>query len=438
MNLTKQLVGDRSGNGQPHSERSARDELAERYVAVRQATEQLCRPLQTDDFQLQSMSQCSPPKWHLAHTAWFFETFVLGKYQRGYQPFHPSYCYLFNSYYEAVGERWPRPARGLLSRPTVAEVYEYRQSVDERIRRLIDDADEATINAIDPIIELGLNHEQQHQELLLTDLKHAFGLNPLMPAYAPPISTTSGGDPDLVDVPGGWRRLRGGVVQIGHGGDGFAFDNEGPRHDAYVRDFEIARELVTARQFLEFMDAGGYERPELWLSDGWAARLANGWSAPLYWKNESGHWLQFTLRSQRGIDPAEPLCHVSFYEADAYARWAGARLPTESEWELAAVDQDVRGNFLESGAFHPLRRPDAFYGNAWTWTASPYVAYPGYRPPRGALGEYNAKFMCNQMVLRGGSCVTPSDHIRATYRNFFPPESRWQFSGLRLARDISI
>jgi ergothioneine biosynthesis protein EgtB len=408
-----------------------RTSLADRYRATRDRTERMCAPLEPEDYQLQSTPDCSPPKWHLAHTGWFFETFVLAPHSPHYQPFHPLYGYLFNSYYDTVGERWPRPARGLLSRPTVAEVYTYRRAVDDRTLALIESADERTFSAIAPTIELGLNHEEQHQELLLTDLKQAFGLNPLRPQYAPALH-----GPRADPTPLHWEFHPSGVRWVGHAGSGFAFDNEGPRHRAFVAAFEIASRPVNCGEFLRFVADGGYDRPGLWLSDGWAARQRNGWSAPLYWHREGpdSEWRVFTLRGERPLDPAEPVCHVSYYEADAYARWAGGRLPTEFEWETAAASREVGGNFLDSERLHPAGG-GSFYGNVWVWTASPYVAYPGYRPAAGALGEYNGKFMCNQLVLRGGSCATPAGHVRPTYRNFFPPDARWQFSGIRFAKD---
>jgi ergothioneine biosynthesis protein EgtB len=408
-----------------------RTALVDRFLAVRAETERLCAPLAVEDYQLQSMPDCSPPKWHLAHTAWFFEEFVLAGHAPGYRPFHPRYGYLFNSYYDAVGDRWPRPARGLLSRPTVSEVYAYRHAVDERLPALVRTADGRTLETIAPVVALGLNHEQQHQELLLTDLKHAFGLNPLRPAYAPPIDAAPGGAPP----PLRWESHPPGLRRIGHPGGGFAFDNEGPAHTVYLDGFEVASRPVTNGEFLRFVEGGGYDRPEFWLSDGWAARHKNGWAAPLYWEQTPDGWSAFTLRGVRPLDPAGPVCHVSYYEADAYARWAGARLPTEAEWETAAGSQEVGGNFLDSGHLHPANAGGSFYGDVWVWTASPYSAYPGYRPAAGALGEYNGKFMCNQVVLRGGSCVTPAGHVRPTYRNFFPPDARWQFAGLRLAKD---
>lgn len=403
--------------------------LTARYGEVRRLTERLCAPLQVEDYGLQSMPDCSPAKWHLAHTTWFFETFVLAEHEPAFRPHHPLFRTLFNSYYEAVGERWPRPERGLLSRPTVAEVYAYRRAIDERMMCVI----ERTPAAVTPIVELGLNHEQQHQELLLTDLKHAFGLNPLRPAYLPPLAVTP-----AASRPQQWEAHATGVRSIGFDGDGFAFDNESPRHRVFVEGFAIAARPVTVGEFLAFIDDGGYDRPILWLSDGWAARQQHGWTAPLYWERTADGWSQFTLRGMRPLDPAEPVCHVSYYEADAFARWAGARLPTEAEWEVAIEGREVIGNFLDTERLHPA--PDAgagqFFGDVWEWTASPYISYPGYRPATGALGEYNGKFMCNQLVLRGGSCVTPAGHVRPTYRNFFPPTARWQFSGIRLARDI--
>jgi len=402
--------------------------LAARYRATRARTERLCAPLEPDDYQLQSMPDCSPPKWHLAHTAWFFETFVLAPHAPDYRPYRPEFAYLFNSYYEAVGDRWPRPARGLLSRPTVAEVYAYRHAVDEQMLALLERANPV----VAPIVELGLNHEEQHQELLLTDLKHAFGLNPLCPQYAPPVEVARA-DPTPIE----WESHPAGVRWFGHDGRGFAFDNEGPRHRVFVAAFEFASRPVNNGEYLRFIADDGYDRPELWLSDGWAARQRDGWSAPLHWHRDGNEWSLFTLHGMRSLDPAEPVCHMSYYEADAYARWTGARLPTEFEWETAVRPHEVSGNFLDSGRLHPAPSATSYYGDAWAWTASPYVAFPGYRPAAGALGEYNGKFMCNQLVLRGGSCATPAGHVRPTYRNFFPPDARWQFSGIRLAKDGS-
>jgi ergothioneine biosynthesis protein EgtB len=434
------------------------ESLSARYRAVRRATGALCEPLEVEDYVIQSMPDASPAKWHLAHTGWFFETFVLAVHVPGYRSFDPRFAVLFNSYYNAVGPRWPRPERGVLSRPTVAEVFRYRAYVDERMTELLDSD---LPRSVADVVTLGLNHEQQHQELLLTDLKHALAANPLRPAYreaAPP----AGPAPPLE-----WRNLRGGVVSIGHDGDGFAFDNESPRHRAFLEGYQLATRPATNGEFLAFMADGGYERPELWLSDGWAARQSHDWTAPLYWERDGGGWAALTLGGPRPVDPEEPVCHVSYYEADAFARWAGARLPTEAEWEAAAAGLPVEGHFAEAGFYHPAA-PAAeddgwlmckLYGDVWQWTASAYAGYPGYAPPPGALGEYNgnvlqplsptkktvgfhglseynAKFFINNMVLRGASCATPRSHARLTYRNFFPPHARWQFSGIRLARDV--
>jgi ergothioneine biosynthesis protein EgtB len=401
--------------------------LAARFQAVRQITEKLCEPLAIEDYGLQSMPDCSPPKWHLAHTTWFFETFLLADQP----PYHPQYNFLFNSYYESVGERWPRPARGLLSRPTVAEIKEYREVVNERMLARLNHGCDPQQQAI---LELGLHHEQQHQELLLTDLKHAFGLNPLFPVYHPIDPTPPALSPRL-----DWYEFPAGVREIGHRGTEFAFDNEGPRHRVFLEPFAVASRPVTVGEFLEFMAADGYNRAEYWLSDGWATCRAQEWQAPLHWHRVGDSWHCYTLGGLRPLELAEPVCHVSFYEADAFARWAGERLPTEAEWETAAGDRLTDGHFLDSGRYHPLpdRGRGQWWGDVWEWTASPYTAYPGFVPLAGGLGEYNGKFMCNQMVLRGGSCVTPADHLRPTYRNFFPPEARWQFSGFRLAKDLS-
>jgi len=380
------------------------------------------------------MPDASPAKWHLAHTTWFFETFVLAAFP-DYRPFHPGYSYLFNSYYNAVGDRWQRAARGTLSRPTVAEVYAYRSAIDGRILEWLADASEQELRSLGPVLILGSHHEQQHQELLLTDIKHALASNPLRPAYDESASRPAGTAPALA-----WMTYPARMRWLGHDGDGFAYDNETPRHRVFVEAFELASRLTTAGEYLAFMEDGGYNRPELWLSDGWAARCAHGWQAPLYWEQRDGTWSLMTLHGMRELTADEPVCHVSYYEADAFARWSNARLPTEAEWETAADRQPIDGNLLDGGRLHPVPAgagpsPSQLFGDVWEWTASPYVAYPGYRPPDGALGEYNGKFMCNQLVLRGGSCATPASHIRASYRNFFPPEARWQFSGLRLTRD---
>jgi len=412
--------------------------LAERYRAVRAATDWLTDPLSPEDATVQAMPDASPAKWHLAHTSWFFETFVLERAVAGFRPFHADFRVLFNSYYNSLGAQHPRAQRGLVTRPGLSEVRAYRAHVDREMTALLD---RGLAPELAPLVEVGLQHEQQHQELILTDLKYLLAQNPLHPVYRErPARAGAGSAPAQ-----GWRRFAGGIQSIGHAGPGFSFDNEGPRHRVYLEPFELASRPVTNAEYLEFLADGGYRRPELWLSDGWAEVRASGLAAPLYWEEDGSGWRTFTLAGEGAVDPAEPVCHVSFYEADAYARWAGARLPTEAEWEVAAAEAPVVGNFVESGRLHPAPAPahaaghDAgmtqLYGDVWEWTASPYVAYPGYRPPAGALGEYNGKFMCNQLVLRGGSCATPASHVRATYRNFFPPGARWQWSGLRLARD---
>jgi len=404
-------------------------DVARRYQTVREATATLTAPLAAEDMAVQPMPDASPTKWHLAHTTWFFETFILTKQGTpNYRPFHPQFEYLFNSYYNTLGPQWYRPHRGLLTRPTVAEILEYRAHVDAGMARLLDSG---TFPA--SVVELGLNHEQQHQELMLTDVKYLLSQNPLRPVYVAdgrlPQVRTAGAVSWIEGTPG--------VQAIGYDGGGFAFDNEYPRHDELIRPFRIANRLVTNAEYLAFMADGGYRRPELWLSDGWTALRDRGWEAPLYWAEQEGAWWSYTLTGFRPLEDAEPVCHVSFYEADAFARWSGARLPTEGEWEVSARERPSSGNFVESRRFHPVPGGEEtqFFGDVWEWTASPYLAYPGYRPVEGALGEYNAKFMVNQFVLRGGSCATPASHIRATYRNFFPPDARWQFSGIRLAAD---
>jgi ergothioneine biosynthesis protein EgtB len=407
--------------------------LALDYERVRSATLRLAEPLSAEDCAIQSMPDASPVKWHLAHTTWFFETFVLAP--RGVRAFHPSFGYLFNSYYDAVGERHPRPRRGLLSRPGLDEVIEYRRHVDAAMAETL--AEARLDEGVRRVVELGIHHEQQHQELILTDVKHLLSANPLRPAYRKPWPLTP-----ILGARRAWIPVQGGVREIGHSGDGFAFDNEGPRHRVALEDFEIASHPVTHGDFLAFIDDGGYRRPELWLSAGWETARAQDWQAPAYWEHRDGEWHTFTLHGMVPVESNTPVCHVSFYEAEAFARWAGARLPTEAEWEVAASRTPLAGNFVESGALHPLasrEAPDAgelaqAFGDVWEWTRSDYAPYPGYRADEGALGEYNGKFMANQYVLRGGSCATPASHIRASYRNFFPAAARWQFSGLRLAR----
>src|SRR5262245_37214876 len=409
-------------------------DLAEVYREVRAATEALCAPLSPEDCGLQSMPDASPVKWHLAHTSWFFETLVLEGVP-GYAAFDPAFRVLFNSYYQSVGDQHPRPERGVLSRPSLDRVLDYRRHVDAGILRLLDRV--APASALD-VVELGLHHEQQHQELVLTDLKHAFSRNPLHPAYRERAPEPAGRAQPLR-----WVGAEGGLREIGHAGPGFAFDNERPRHRVFVEAFEIASRPVTNGEYLDFVRDGGYSRAELWLSDGFAAQAARGWRAPLYWEGEGDARSAFTLSGMAPLRRDEPACHLSYYEADAYARWAGARLPTDAEWECAAAQAPLAGAFVESGRLHPAPspaagpHPAALFGDVWEWTASAYAPYPGFRPLAGSLGEYNGKFMSNQMVLRGGSCATPERHIRRSYRNFFPPDARWQLSGIRLARGAS-
>ncbi len=400
------------------------------YASVRAQTERLAEPLSAEDESVQSMPDASPTKWHLAHTTWFYETFILAPHLPGYRHFDQRFTFLFNSYYKQLQGHPIRANRGLMSRPNLDEVHEYRRHVDAQMSELLEKPVPAELAEL---VELGLNHEQQHQELIVTDIKHALWSNPLHPPYLP----LARGERSTVPAMS-WIEFEEGVREIGYSGPGFAFDNESPRHKVYLYPFRLASRLVTNGEYLQFVADGGYRRPELWLSDGWDQVCANQWDAPLYWSNEDGRWRMYTLGGMRDVELSEPVCHVSFYEADAYARWAGKRLPTEAEWEIAAADLKIEGNLLESERFHPCpasarEELQQMFGDVWQWTASPYVGYPGYRPPEGILGEYNGKFMCNQMVLRGGSCATPRSHIRATYRTFFPPHARGQFMGLRLA-----
>jgi ergothioneine biosynthesis protein EgtB len=415
-------------------------DLLGRYREIRSLTTHLSSPLGPEDCLLQSMPEASPTKWHLAHTSWFFETFVLCAFSPNYQPFHPHFNYLFNSYYNAVGQRHPRPHRGQISRPSVAEVYDYRAHVDEQMEQLLQDNPSDDVSSR---VLLGLHHEQQHQELLLTDIKHAFASNPLQPAYRERASARVA-EPRTASTCR-WLSFPGGLQEIGAAGAGFAYDNECPRHQTFLTPFCLGTQLVTNREFLAFLEDGGYQRVDLWLSDGWSTREQENWQAPLYWDKREGQWWQFTLWGRVPLVADEPVCHVSYYEADACARWMGARLPTEAEWEVVARDYPIEGNLLDTDRLHPApgsatvegeQNVRQLYGDVWEWTASPYTAYPGYCPPPGALGEYNGKFMVNQMVLRGGSCATPRSHLRPTYRNFFPPPARWQFSGFRVARDV--
>jgi ergothioneine biosynthesis protein EgtB len=402
--------------------------LTEQYAAVRAVMPQLCGKLHAEDTVVQSMPDVSPSKWHLAHVTWFFERFVLKVFDPAYRELDDRYDFLFNSYYYSAGQMHARPRRGLLSRPTLAEIKEYRAHVDAAMLSLLDRGGENP--ELRALVLLGINHEQQHQELFLTDIKHVLSCNPLRPAF----------DASL-KIPGArsvgeyeFSNAQSGVQQVGSSGDGFAFDNETPRHDVLLHPHRIGKRLVSNGEYREFVDDGGYEDSNLWLSDGWATISERGWNRPLYWSEDL--LTEFTLGGQRNIDPNAPVCHVSYYEADAFARWAGARLPTEFEWEIAASEKPVEGNLMESGALHPVSSGDSqFFGDVWEWTSTPYSAYPGFVPLKGSLGEYNGKFMCNQMTVRGGSCVTASDHIRASYRSFFYPDARWQFLGIRLAKE---
>jgi ergothioneine biosynthesis protein EgtB len=416
-----------------------RKALVDRFSLVRARSAALAAPLEIEDYVIQSAPEVSPTKWHLAHTTWFFETFVLAHYLDGYKPHHPKYGHLFNSYYQSVGEPHTRERRGHLSRPTVEEIYRYRSEIEEQVCYLIDDCEISQAAELFGRIELGLQHEQQHQELMLMDIKHVFAQNPLHPSYraTAPLETMRASELRFSD-------FEGGVVEIGHKGEGFCYDNELPRHQTLVQPFGIANRCVTNGEFAEFIEDGGYERSEYWLSDGWARVVSEAWRSPLYWEREEEGWAEFRLAGLQPIDPNAPVVHVSYYEADAYARWAQARLPTEAEWEHAAERQlssrPISGNFVETGHLHPRPAPDTdcveqLFGDVWELTQSPYSPYPGFRPLPGSLGEYNGKFMSGQVVLRGGSCVTPEAHIRTSYRNFFTPDQRWSFQGFRLARD---
>jgi ergothioneine biosynthesis protein EgtB len=425
---------------QPPQYGADRTALQAQLHQVRRESEVLTANLTPEDQSIQSMPDVSPTKWHLAHTTWFFETFVLNRFDPDYRAFDPAFAYLFNSYYEAAGPRHPRPERGLLSRPGVATVAAYRAHVDAALSRLVERVSADAWRAAAPLVELGAHHEQQHQELILMDIKHVFSVNPLLPAYQPPPPA-----PQTERSAAGRIEFAAGLVEIGHPGSGFAFDNETPRHRVWLDQFALATDPVSCADYCAFIEDGGYRRPELWLSDGWATVCREGWSGPLYWSRDAGQWVIFTLAGRRPLDPAEPVCHVSFYEADAFARWSGKRLPTEAEWEVAAAGLPLAGNFADARQLHPRPAERAavrgvrlrqMFGDVWEWTQSPYVAYPRFRPAEGAIGEYNGKFMSGQMVLRGGAAVTPKGHVRATYRNFFPPTARWAFSGLRLAEDI--
>ncbi len=403
--------------------------VPELFRSVRARTEQLAAPLSPEDMMLQSMEDASPAKWHLAHTTWFFEEFILKPREAGYRSPDARFATLFNSYYVQAGPRHARDRRGLISRPGLAEVRAYRARIDEEITELLAAARD-DLPEILGLVELGCHHEMQHQELLLTDLLHGLSFNPLLSAYLP---ATEAGSPAQA-APLAFLRHPGGLVEIGHAGPGFAYDCEGPRHRVWLEPYALANRAVRNSEWAEFIADGGYETQTIWLSDGWARARAEGWDAPLYWWRQDGEWWHFTLRGARPVDMAAPVAHVSYYEADAFARWAGARLPTEAEWEAAAAGTPIEGNFLETGALRPLPG-EGLWGDVWQWTQSAFQPYPGFRAPEGALGEYNGKFMANQMVLRGGSCVTPAAQMRASYRTFFYPHQRWQMLGLRLAKD---
>jgi ergothioneine biosynthesis protein EgtB len=422
-----------------HEGLSNRAHLQTYFLAARDLTLELCQPLVYDDYLVQSAPFVSPPKWHLGHTTWFFETFALQPYCAGYEPLHPKYRELFNSYYHSVERPMSQAQRSLLTRPSLQEVLLYRDYVEDALVEFLSHT--VSAEALQ-WIELGIEHEEQHQELLLMDIKHIFHSCPLQPLYAHnlvPISSAPSPKLEFVDFAGGRQK-------IGYDGELFSFDNERPAHLVDLRPFALANRLATNRDFLEFIDDGGYDDPDLWLSDGWEIKTRENWNAPLYWEAGTEGPITFTLRGQRRLVYDEPVCHVSYYEADAFARWAGARLPTESEWETASAMVVMDGSFLEAGHFHPSVPNDRIvsgvvslsqmFGEVWQWTQSPYLPYPGYRRSAGALGEYNAKFMCNQFVLRGGSFGTPTTHIRPTYRNFYAPQARWQFAGLRLAKDV--
>ena len=405
-------------------------ELERRFTEVRADSERFCTPLNKEDYSLQAMADTSPPKWHLAHTSWFFETFVLKQYAPDYKAFNAAFEVLFNSYYNGIGDQHPRAERGLLSRPALEDVLEYRAHVNAGITRLLQ-ADHSERERIHSLVELGTHHEQQHQELFFTDIKYGLSRNPLAPAY---LNETLASAPEPHSL--GWLEHGGGQFSVGHPGDGFCFDNELPVHDVLLQPFALADRLVTNAEYLAFIEAGGYQSPEYWLSDGWATVCKEDWQAPLYWRRDASGWREYSLYGMVALDPYRPVSHVSGYEADAYARWAGYRLPSEFEWEVVAREEPVQGQFVDTGILHPTVAGESehqLHGGLWEWTSSSYAPYPGYTPAAGAVGEYNGKFMANQLVLRGGSCVTSRSQLRPSYRNFFYPPDRWQFTGIRLA-----
>lgn len=410
-----------------------RENLTLEFSQVRHFSEKLCKPLAIDDYQIQSIAQTSPPKWHIAHVTWFFETFVISRFDAEYKPFNSDFDYIFNSYYYTHGEMYSRSHRGLLSRPTVEDVIEYRHFVDQKMQTLIDSTSDKNWDELRFLVTLGLHHEQQHQELLLMDVKHNFSVNPLKPSYRRDLEIS-----EAKARPVNWMDHDGGICKIGYDGDNFCFDNETPRHNVLLNPYRIADRFITNAEYMEFINDGGYANPAHWLSDGWTIIHTQAWQHPLYWMKKENTWYQFTLGGERGLNPHEPVCHISYYEADAYARWAGKRLPLEAELELILAKESFTGTFIENDFLHPTpaHQQGQWFGDLWAWTASPYIAYPGFKPLEGSMGEYNGKFMSNQMVLKGGSCITSSSHTRASYRNFFYPEERWAFTGLRLAEDI--
>ncbi len=408
-------------------------QLRQRYQQIRHLSEKICYPLVTEDYQIQALKETSPPKWHLAHVSWFFETFLLKPYHKNYQSSHPQYETLFNSYYETVGKAYPRPERGLLARPTVDEIYSYRHAIDAAMLSFFDQLESNPDEKLLFFVELGLQHEQQHQELLCMDIKYNFSVNPLKPVYRNDLAKNTGNS----TYPIQWIEQAAGLYDIGYSNnyndEHFAYDNESPRHPQYLPDFTLANRLVTNSEYLAFMEDGGYQRVDLWLSDGWSHIHQH----PLYWEKAGQDWLEMTLGGLRPLNPHQPVCHISYYEADAYARWAGKRLPTEAELESVLADKPITGNFFDQNHLHPMPASEQgqWYGDLWEWTSTAYHPYPGFKPLEGSAGEYNGKFMCNQMVLRGGACVTSKNHMRASYRNFFYSHDRWQFSGIRLAAD---
>lgn len=416
-----------------------RNQLWQDYQTTREVSDIMCQPLEIEDYVIQAMPEASPAKWHLAHVTWFFEAFLLKPYLPHYVEFNAGFHYIFNSYYQQLGVMHPRPKRGLLSRPTVAEVTHYRAYVDEKMQELIETVDESKWADIQHRVLIGLNHEQQHQELFFTDIKYNLSVNPLKPIYREDLPK-----PPQTHLPvQQWQAFEAGLYPIGNNGKNeFIFDNESAPHQQYLAAFQLSSRLITNGEYIEFIENNGYQRPELWLSDAWATVQQQHWQAPLYWEKIEDTWWHFTLSGLQPVDKNAPVCHVSYFEADAYATWANARLPTEFEWEVAAQNIAIDGNFYDNGYLQPISAHNSInlqqmYGDVWEWTRSPYIAYPGYKVAKGAIGEYNGKFMCNQFVLRGGSCVTSQNHMRLTYRNFFYPHERWQFKGFRLAKDLT-